>query len=210
MSPGSTSNLTLQSNLSFTTFSSFSSATYTIDANDFDVSVASVTLANGGFVDLGNGTWTVSNSWSAGNAVLVFSAGSSTIKMTGTGGFAGGGKTYNNVWFAANNTVTGSSTFADLKIDPGVTVTFTAGTTTTVSSLTWDGTSSSAVTVQSTSAGSAWNLSDSAGNNIVSYCSIKDSAAAGGALFTALNSISVSGNSGWTFTSAGGGLLFFL
>ena len=181
----------------------------TFAASDQNVTCASLTLRSSADVTAGSGTWTVAGSVTV-NTSATISAGTSTFKITGAGTFAGGGKTYNNVWFAANNTVTGSSTFANLKIDPGVTVTFTAGTTTTVSSLTWDGTPSSVVTVQSSSAGSAWNLSDSAGSNVVSYCSIKDSAAAGGAAFTALSATNVSGNSGWTFTSAGGGLLFFL
>lgn len=182
--------------------------TGTFDANDQSVTIATYSGASAtATLIMGSGLWTVSSQWivTAG----IFTPETSTIKMTGTGGFIGGGKTYNNIWFTANNTITGANTFTDLRIDAGVTVTFTAGTTTTVTSLTWNGTPGSLVTVQSSSAGSAFTLSDASGGNTVVYASIKDSTATGGASFVAQESVNVSGNTGWFFTALGGGMMFF-
>ena len=178
----------------------------TVVGNGTTPTAFTTTVAAGGTVSLGSGTWRTGG-WTV-DAAATITPGTSTIITSAT--FSGGGHAYDTLWLDNTATIVGSNTFANLKIDPGVTVTFTAGTTTTVASLTWNGTPSSVITVQSTSAGSAWNLSDSTGSNVVSYCSIKDSAAAGGAAFTALSSTNVSGNSGWTFTTTDGLLLFFV
>lgn len=59
--------------------------------------------------------------------------------------------------------------------------------------------SDGAIRFRSTVAGSAATLSKSSGTIGVEYCSIKDSTATGGASFWAINSTSVSGNTGWNF-----------
>lgn len=81
-----------------------------------------------------------------------------------------------------------------------ITITAAKTITSTAAGFLVNGSSGKLVSLLSSSAGSAWNLSVPSGNVSCSYVSIKDSAAAGGATFTAdANSTNVSGNSGWTF-----------
>ena len=95
-------------------------------------------------------------------------------------------------------TIQGSNTFDDYKITSTTgAVLHTAGTTQTATSLDWNGSAGNIVTVRSTSNGSPWNISIAAGTITVTFCSIRDSAAAGGATFLAISSVNVSGNSGW-------------
>lgn len=185
-----------------------------VDANDFNVTCGTCEISGSTTsVTMGSGTWTVTgNAWTvSGSGTIVPET--STLKLTALCSFSGGGKTYNTVWFASGatgSTVAGSNTISEIKIDPNVTVTFTAGTTQTVATLNWPGTPSQPITVGSSSPGNAWSLSDSSGNNAVSYCVIQDSTAGGGATFTAMNSTNNGNNTGWVFTAAGGGAFLFL
>ena len=175
-------------------------------------------------INMGSGTWTMTGAvnWSCTGATgLTLNANTSTIKLTdatsSTKTFGGNGYTYNNLWITGAGTgayiIAGSNTFADFKIDtPPHTVSFTAGTTQTVSTFTVNGSSGNLITLQSTSAGSAWTLSKSSGTISVTYCSIKDSTGTGGAIFNANDgtSVNVSGNSNWNFAlSSVLGLCFF-
>lgn len=153
----------------------------------------------------GTGTTTI-------NAGCTITAGTGTLKVTNSSSssktLALAGKTYNNLWLAHGSTgtvtISGSNTFNDYKITSTTgAVLHTAGTTQTVSSIDWNGTAGNLVTVRSTSNGSAWNISKSGGTVTVNNCSIRDSAAAGGATFIADNSTDVSGNSGWIFRIVG-------
>ncbi len=177
-----------------------------------DTTASTLTL-NGGTLSASTYTITLTGTGVVFNYVGgTFSAGSSTIKLTDTSAssktFAGGGQTFNNLWIAPGSgigtyVVSGSNTFADFK-DDGTgahMISFTAGTTTTITTLTLDTDSASLLSLQSTNSGTAWNIVDTSGTNTVSYVSIKDSAASGGATFNASNGTNnnVSGNSGWTF-----------
>lgn len=149
-----------------------------------------VSVDAGATINAGTGTLKITNS----------SASSKTLSLQG--------KTYPNLWLAHGSTGTvtiqGSNTFADYKITSTTgAVLHTAGTTQTVSTITWDGTAGNLITVRSSSNGSAWNISKSSGTVTVTYCSIRDSAAAGGATFTAESSVNVSGNTGWIFRTIG-------
>jgi hypothetical protein len=122
--------------------------------------------------------------------------------------FVGAGYTYAatlNQGGAGALTISGSNTFDNItNTTQPVTITFTAGTTQTVSSFTASGTSGNLVTLQSSSAGSRFTLSDSSGANTVSYCSIKDSIATGGATwqaFTAEGNVNSGNNLGWIFSA---------
>jgi hypothetical protein len=111
----------------------------TFNANGFAVTATNFSV--NGSVNLGTGTWTITGSGAVWNATAgsVITPSTSTIKFTdGTATaktFAGGGKTYNNVWFNNAGTgtfdITGSNTFNVFKVDAGRTVRFTAGTTNT-------------------------------------------------------------------------------
>ncbi len=84
---------------------------------------------------LGSSTLNLTGNWSFPSAGLTITANTSTIKVAGTGAFAGGGKTYNNVELNGSaHTISGSNTFAalTLKADTTQTITFTDGTTQTI------------------------------------------------------------------------------
>lgn len=146
------------------------------------------------------------------DAGTTVNASTSTLKVTNSSAstkiLSLQGKTYNNLWLAHGSTGTvtiqGSNTFNDYKITSTTgAVLHTAGTTQTVTSITWNGSAGNLITVRSSSNGSAWNISKSSGTVTVTFCSIRDSAAAGGATFLANSSTNVSGNSGWMFLISG-------
>ncbi|MDQ3075968.1 MAG: hypothetical protein M3Q34_02475 [bacterium] len=176
------------------------STTLTIVSGAFNAGSQTINLTGTGSLFLNSGT---------------FTAGTSTIKYTNNSAtgktFAGGGGTYNNFWFAPSTgtgtlTITGTNTFADFKSDGtgAHTIVFPAGVTTTITSLTLDTDSAQLITLQSSSPGSYWNLVDTAGSNTVSYVSITDSCASGGATWTATDGTNVNGghNCGWIFIVA--------
>lgn len=130
------------------------------------------------------GTGTVWDTSTATN--LTITQGTSTIKITDTSStgktFSGGGKTFNNLWLTGNGsgayTIVGNNTFNDFKCDtPPHTINFTAGSTTTITTFTVNGTAGNLMTLQSTSSGSAWNIVRNTGGGVVGcdYLSIKDS-----------------------------------
>jgi hypothetical protein len=136
--------------------------------------------------------------------------GTGTINMTSASGktFAGGGFSYVatlNQAGAGALTISGSNTLYDITATTlPSTITFTAGTTQTVTQFTASGTSGNLLTLNSTSAGSAFTLSDASGTNNVSYCSITDSTATGGATwnsYTTNGNVNGGGNTGWVFTA---------
>jgi hypothetical protein len=88
-----------------------------------------------------------------------------------------------------------------------------AGTTSTVGSFVTPGTTLKYL--QSTTPGTQATISDASGTNTVTYLSIQDSAATGGATWdaTAATNVNAGNNSGWTFgaapTATGNFLIFF-
>jgi hypothetical protein len=148
---------------------------------------------------------------SAGSSSITITNGNSTIKT-----FTGGGKTY-----AALELPTGVSnpsvTIADANtfgtIDTGTngkgTLNLTAGTTTTVTNFTPSGTSGNLYTLDSTTGGTPATLSKASGTVSISFMSIKDSTASGGATFNATSSTDATGNTGWNFLAAATNEMFF-
>jgi hypothetical protein len=166
-------------------------------------------------LNMGSGTWTISGSptiffpaWETTTTTnLTLNANTSTISMTNASAktFAGGGLTYYNLNQGGSGTLTisGSNTFNDItnSVQPA-TVSFTSGTTQTVSNFSLLGTAGNLITVNSTSAGSQASLSKASGIVSVNYLSIRDSNATGGAQWYAgTNSTNVSNNTGWIFTA---------
>ena len=85
-----------------------------------------------------------------------------------------------------------------------------AGTTNTVGSIATSGTTQKFL--QSTTPGTQATLSDASGTNSVSYLTIQDSNATGGAVFQAFTSnfnVDAGNNAGWKFNNAGGSFLMF-
>lgn len=166
------------------------------------------------------GIWTLTNTsgypWHVYNTTTV-NCGISTIKLTGALtadiNFLGGGKTYYNIWNATTNAysfiIDGSNTFNDIKLDAGRTLKLTAGTTTTLTTLTAIG----AGTVMTSATAAAHTLSCASGTIAVQNCTISYSHATGGATFnafTTLGNTDGGNNTGWNFSvpSTGGGLMF--
>lgn len=188
----------------------------TFNANNKNVSLGTFILVGGTkALTMGSGTWTVAGSGSrafdlATNAAgLTLSAASAVISMTSGSAktFAGNGGTFGTLDQngAGALTVTGSNTFADIRASTkGTTITLTSGTTQTVSAFSLAGTAGNLVTLNSSSVGVPATLSKSSGAVNATYLSIKDSAAIGGAVWTARYSVNVSDNTGWVFTNSGG------
>lgn len=144
-----------------------------------------------------------------------YTKGTETITITDTSStnktFTGGSGSYYNLAItgsgAGSVTISGSNSFNNFTIGAPKTVTFTSGTTQTIGgTFSATGTAGNVITINSSSAGSAGNLSKTSGNVDGNYLSLRDSSAGGGAVwFAGANSVSLGGNSGWVFNSASGG-----
>jgi hypothetical protein len=188
----------------------------TLNANNLSVTIGSLALGAGTkTLTLGSGTWTVLGAnWNANSNVagLTVSASTGTISMTSASAktFSGGGLTWPtlNQGGAGTLTVTQSNTFANItNTTQPATIRLTAATTQTVSAFSVSGTSGNLITLDTTVAGSQATLSDSGGTNTVSFVSIKDSAATGGATWNALltsGNVNAGNNTGWVFAEASG------
>ena len=185
----------------------------TLDGNGKNASIGTFALGAGTkTLTLGNGTWTVVGSgtaWDANTNVtgLTVSASTGTINMNSASAktFAGGAKAWPtlNQGGAGALTIQQSNTFANITntVQPA-TITLTAGTTQTVSAFGVSGTSGNIITLNSSSAGSQATLSDSSGTNSVSFVSIKDINATGGAAWEAFitnGNVDAGNNTGWDF-----------
>lgn len=192
----------------------------TFDAANFNVTTLyfSSNNSNTRTLNMGTGTWTVSGgsaftTWNAATSTnLTVNASTSTITMTNasTKTFAGGGKTYYNLnqGGAGALTISGSNTFNNItNSTQPATVTFTAGTTQTVSAFGLSGTAGNLITINSTTPGSQFTLSDASGTINAQYLAIQDSNATGGAVWNALYSTNLGNNTGWIFP---GGNMFLM
>jgi hypothetical protein len=185
----------------------------TLNGNGQAVSLSDFALGAGTkTLTLGSGTWTVFGSGTAWNANtnvtnLTVSASTGTISMTSASAkiFAGGAKTWPtlNQGGAGALTIQQSNTFANITdtVQPA-TVTLTSGTTQTVSAFSLAGTAGNLITLNSSSAGTQATLSDSSGVNSVSFVSIQDINATGGAIWdapTTNGNVDAGNNTGWNF-----------
>lgn len=142
-------------------------------------------------------------------------AGFSTVAGTGTGKismtaataktFVGGGSTYNCTLSQDGSgtlTISGSNTFTTIANGAGIyptTMTFTAGTTTTISNWDINGGIAQTVTINSTAA-SNYTFSKSSGIVFARYITISRSTATGGATwYASIESVDGGNNSGWIF-----------
>jgi hypothetical protein len=207
MTLGSANTLTL-------TEGTFTAANFNVTAGSFSSSNSNTRTLN-----MGSGTWTISGSgataWNTATTTgLTVAPSTSTITMTSASAktFAGGGLTYYNLnqGGAGALTITGSNTFNDITdtVQPS-TVTFTAGTTQTVSNFSLAGTAGNLITINSATPGSQFTLSKASGTVNAQYLAIQDSNATGGAtwnsLFTSGN-VNNGNNTGWRFSLASGNM----
>lgn len=184
--------LTLSNTMTYTSISSS------------NTNVRALTLASGTTAKIsGSGA----NAWNTATSTnLTFTPNTATISMTSASAktFNGGGLTYYNLnqGGAGTLTISGSNTFNDITntVQPS-TVTFTAGTTQTVSNFSLSGTAASKITINSSIPGTQFNLSKSSGTVTVQNFSIQDSNATGGAGWYAFNSTNLGNTTGWNFQS---------
>jgi hypothetical protein len=195
----------------------------TFDAANYGVTLSSFNSNNSNTrtLNMGTGTWIItgsgSNSWNATTVTgLTVIPSTSTITMTSASAktFSGGGLAYYNLnqGGAGTLTISGSNTFNNItnSVQPA-TVTFTAGTTQTVSSFGMAGTSGNLITINSATSGSQFTLSKASGTVTSQYLAIQDSNATGGATWDALSptNTNLGNNTGWTFSSGGAFMMFF-
>jgi hypothetical protein len=170
----------------------------TVNTNNHNITVPYyMNIGSDGVLNAGSST--LSTGWLV--IAGTFNAETSTINMTSTHQYrlSADGHTLNIVRIQGNILLVGSMTISTLIIDAGKTLTLTAGTTQTITSLTANGTSGNIITIQSSSSGNAATISKASGTVTVICCSIKDITATGGAVFEAEASTDVSGNTGWTW-----------
>lgn len=190
----------------------------TFTTNNFNVTTAAFfqgSNSNTRALNMGSSTFSIGGGWAFTTSTgMTLNAGTSTISMTSASAktFAGGGLTYYNLnqGGAGALTITGSNTFNDITdtVQPS-TVTFTAGTTQTVSNFSLAGTAGNLVTINSATPGSQFTLSKASGTVNAQYLSIQDSNATGGAVWNALLSngnVDAGNNTGWRFSLAGGNM----
>ncbi|MBL7795696.1 MAG: HYR domain-containing protein, partial [Saprospiraceae bacterium] len=161
-------------------------------------------------LELGASQLTVTNGkWDVQDVTnLSITPGTSKIVVQSEGAtshFYGGGKTYYDLRIRTNttmsSTLTGSNTFNQLKVDPGVTLSIEAGSTQTATDPVISGTCNKSLTIQSTVSGTQANLSKASGTVNASFLSLKDINATGGATFNASQATDNGNNSGWNFIS---------
>jgi hypothetical protein len=165
---------------------------------------------NGGAISLaGSGATT----WNASGSGFTSSAGTNpgTISMTSASAktFVGGGYNYAatlNQGGAGTLTISGNNTFQSISntynLVAATTITFTAASTQTVTRFEAYGSGNKALTLNSSTPGTKFNLVATRGTIDVSYCRISDSSVSGGARWQAYNTqgnVNVSGNVGWNF-----------
>ena len=204
----------LEDNLTIATSRYIQLSNGTLDANGKNVTVGSFLAWNGTkTLKMGSGVFTMTAAvgliqavWDAQSRVtgLTIDAGTSTIRLTSANAkiFAGGAKTYHILEQAGAGalTIQQSNTFNSITntVQPA-TITFTAGTTQTVTTLGLAGAAGNLVTLNTTAAGTQATLTSTTPSISVNYASIKDISATGGADWTALNSTDAGNNLGWFF-----------
>ena len=188
-------------------------AGYTVTARNFLIqsgSTKNITFNGGTLLISGSGASAFRNlqpanfTTTAGTGVGVISFTSASAKT-----FTGAGSTYN---CTLNQGGAGAITFASTgdtinnitNTAQPTTITFTSAYTTNFNNFNLNGTAGNLVTVKSTTVGTKSILVKSSGTVSVSYCSIIDSNATGGATwqaYTTNGNVDAGNNSGWVFSA---------
>jgi hypothetical protein len=184
----------------------------TVDLNDFNMTLVAYTSSGGSgkVLDLGLGTLQLTGTGGVFTAVvaLTISPGTSTVKLTDTSGatkvFAGGSKTYANLWFAGGGggplEVTGSNDFACFDADPDTEIRFTAGTTTTIEDWLASGSAGNPIVVTSITAAPHSLVASGIGTQGGDYLDVSwSSATLPNTWYAGRNGVDSGNNAGWTF-----------
>jgi hypothetical protein len=198
----------------------------TFNANNYAVNLGGFSSNNSNTrtLNMGTGTWTITgvaqsgaNAWNVATSTgFTIIPSTSTITMTSASEktFSGGGLAYYNLnqGGAGALTISGSNTFNNItNSTQPATITFTAGTTQTVSNFGLSGTAGNLITINSATSGSQFTLSKASGTVTAQYLAIQDSNATGGATWDAssLTNTDLGNNTGWVFPSSGAFMMFF-
>lgn len=165
----------------------------TFNANNYNVTCNALASGNANTrtITMGSGTWTLSGTgtvWDMGTTTgLTFNKDTANIVLSNTSTsartFTGGGLTYNKLTIGGATgtstlTIQGSNTFSEIDSTKTVahTITFTAGTTTTVTTWSFKGTAGNVVTLQSSAAGSSYTLAKAGGGFLtgIDYLNVRD------------------------------------
>lgn len=215
--------VTLGSNLALDSVRTFTVFVGTFTANGYNVTAGIVDSTGTGVrtVNLGSGTWTVTGTgtvWQFSTTTnLTYNINTSTVIVANT---SASSKTINppppnsfyNLYIPPGGagaiifTASGNRPITNsLSVVGPKTLTFNTVGNYIVANLSLDGTGG-LITITSSTNGVAFTFSVAAGLVRAYNVSLKDSTATGGAYFQAVNSVDVSGNTGWNFvTEASGG-----
>ena len=208
------------------TIGTFSNGTLDFSANNNNATLSLALSATGTHTrtfNMGNGLWTVqgfnNNTWDMTTVTnLTFNAGSSTLSFIpsttpiGSIAFVGGGRSFNIVTHSGVTNqqalvISGSPTIATLTIMAPANVSFSVGTTTTISNApSWVGTSANQFFIGSGSTTGVAKVVLSSPGGTAQWAAIRGLTITTNAL-TATNSFDLKGNTLVTITppSAGGG-----
>lgn len=183
-------------------------------ANDLDIG-SSYSRTNS-VVNMGSGVWTIREDQNVFAAATwrpregTVNSQTATLRFhndgVGTQVMDGLGHTYHNVETAGTGNSTlliqGSNTINKLSNTKTVshTVQFVAGTTNTVSNLNLVGTAGNEITLEASTA-ATFTLTSPSGLMFNEYLILENSIGTGGAVWAALNSTDVGGNTGWLFNA---------
>lgn len=205
---------TLGSDLTLGSSRTLTLTTGTLTCGTYGITAGAVVLG-GTATNLGSGTHTLLSTGTVWTGAGTVNGQTSTIKITDTSSsgvtFAGGSKTYNNVWFdrgasTGSITISGSNTFNEFK-DSGTaahSVLWTAGITTTYAIWSVRGSSGNAITINSTTTATYAFVKVGVGVVQTDWLNIQHCVATpGNTWFAGANSVNnqatASAGSGWLF-----------
>lgn len=205
LATGTTGTLTVQPSATACIFSGGVTGTNNLTLNGsstYTLELSTATVNNVGTItNVNTGTGTVTISSVIGTNVTGLTQNSSTSALTLSGINTYTGPITNS---AGTLNLTQDTTYSTMTLAGDTTTTFTNGKTFTLTSFVSTATLGHLATVNTPSAGNFATLSDTTGTNAVSYVSIKDSHATGGATWNAYTSngnVDATGNTGWVFTT---------
>lgn len=203
------------------TSGTFNAVTYNVTSGSVSVSGSTTRT-----LSMGSGTWTLSGTgtvWNAGTVTgLTFNKDTANIVLSDTSTsartFAGGGLTYNKLTIGGATgtstlTFTGSNVFSEIDSTKTVahTISFTSGTTTTVTTWSVNGSSGNLVSIRAVTAGVPATLAKAGGGSvIVNYADIKDNTGSPVATWFATNSVDSGNNLNWVFLAAAASAAFLM
>ncbi|MEI6766979.1 MAG: hypothetical protein WCM76_15215, partial [Bacteroidota bacterium] len=199
-SPPSTAPRVLLFGTSLVTMTSSSSSAFYLCNDNLTMNATSSTLrftGSGGGISLSSNYGVLVN-LNFNNAEFTNVTGTSQIYYSPSYGIA----TFNVATFSSSGRFRGNFTFDSLMFTSGMIYEFEPNRTQTIQTLlSANGTCNSPITMRSTTSGSQSTISKTTGSITISYTSLRDMVATGGALFTANNSTDLGNNTGWIINS---------